>query len=119
MYVTVNVVVKWDEMQRPAPDSPRVDPLARMLYHPGLGSYGSGQTNLARDLVSYQRRQTYVRAPAKSGVGRVALSRELAKEKEVSTISKLGVEYKVLWPWCPVLLLFEPVICRHARRPLC
>ncbi len=49
VYVTVNVVVKWDEMQRVhCAQFARVDPWRRCFYHPGLGCLANkGQINLA------------------------------------------------------------------------
>ena len=97
VYVTVNVVVKWDEMQR-------VLRLIRRAWILGADAFIIQDWGLMA-----QVRQTWpeiechvstqanihdtrgVAACKKLGVGRVTLSRELTKE-EISAISKLGVE---------------------------
>ena len=97
VYVTVNVVVKWDEMQR-------VLRLIRRAWVLGADAFIIQDWGLMAQVrktwpeiechVSTQANIHDTRGVAackKLGVGRVTLSRELTKE-EISTISKLGVE---------------------------
>ena len=97
VYVTVNVVVKWDEMQR-------VLRLIRRAWTLGADAFIIQDWGLMAQVrktwpeiechVSTQANIHDTRGVAackKLGVGRVTLSRELTKE-EISTISKLGVE---------------------------